>query len=235
MFDKHYDHWSEFPMELWRWKNFTPQEIACKDGAGRSKKSLKVNEKAMDALQHLRDLLGVPIKITSAYRTPEYNKRIGGARNSQHVKAKAFDIVLTEQVNPSILLAAAEICGFKGIGFYKTFMHVDVRTRKARWGKRTFPLWEGPITPVRKTNNVSGKPLHKSRTAFGSGTAALGGTGILLQEVTNVTAKIEQQQSNINSGNIVMMLIGTVVIVGALIALYARWDDAGKPLPKFLR
>jgi hypothetical protein len=43
----------------------------------------------------LSDLLGkIPFKlqITSGYRDPEANKRVGGASSSQHVKAQAADI-----------------------------------------------------------------------------------------------------------------------------------------------
>ncbi len=46
----------------------------------------------------LSDLLGkIPFKlqITSGYRDPEANKRVGGASSSQHVKAQAADIKAT--------------------------------------------------------------------------------------------------------------------------------------------
>lgn len=42
-------------------------------------------------LEKARKFLNVPFIITSGYRSPEYNKKIGGANNSQHCKAEAVD------------------------------------------------------------------------------------------------------------------------------------------------
>lgn len=42
-------------------------------------------------LERIRALLDAPIHISSGYRSPELNKRIGGARNSQHVMGQAVD------------------------------------------------------------------------------------------------------------------------------------------------
>jgi zinc D-Ala-D-Ala carboxypeptidase len=43
-------------------------------------------------LDPLRTALEVPIKVNSGYRSPELNRRIGGAAKSQHVEGKAADI-----------------------------------------------------------------------------------------------------------------------------------------------
>ena len=43
-------------------------------------------------LQVIRDYIDLPIKINSAYRTPLFNKSVGGAKNSQHLYAKAADL-----------------------------------------------------------------------------------------------------------------------------------------------
>jgi hypothetical protein len=40
----------------------------------------------------LREHFGVPIYVSSLFRSPELNKAIGGALNSQHMKAEAMDI-----------------------------------------------------------------------------------------------------------------------------------------------
>lgn len=40
---------------------------------------------AMNYLQACRDYLGVALIVTSGYRSPEYNKSIGGSENSHHV------------------------------------------------------------------------------------------------------------------------------------------------------
>ena len=49
---------------------------------------------ATDILQPLRDAVGVPVNVTSAYRAPAVNKAVGGAKTSQHVLGEAADIVV---------------------------------------------------------------------------------------------------------------------------------------------
>lgn len=81
----------------------------------------------------------------------------------------------------------------------------------------------------KKKNNISNKPLSKSRTAQGAGTAATGGAIILVEPVKEVVDVVTEQQENLSSGSIVTIVIGGIIILGALYALYARWDDAGRP------
>ncbi len=45
-----------------------------------------------NVLDPMREEYGKPVRVTSGYRSPEYNKRIGGATNSQHTKGQAADL-----------------------------------------------------------------------------------------------------------------------------------------------
>lgn len=45
-----------------------------------------------DNLNYLREKFGKPIYINSAYRTPEVNKSVGGAKRSLHLQGRAADI-----------------------------------------------------------------------------------------------------------------------------------------------
>lgn len=89
-------------------------------------------------LEVLRDELGKPINIISGYRSPEYNKRIGGATKSQHMAATASDIkvkgVSPKEVHRTILRLIKEgRMEEGGLGLYRTFVHYDVRGHRARW------------------------------------------------------------------------------------------------------
>lgn len=116
----------EFPIERWRWKNFTPLEIASKGD-----QSLLINTTAMDMLQALRDRMGVPLIINSGYRDPEHNKAIGGKPNSYHLKGKAFDISF-KGLDKDLLYKNAKLVGFTGFGHYPDFLHVDCG-KKREW------------------------------------------------------------------------------------------------------
>ena len=111
-------------------KNFKVKEFRCKDGSD----VVFVSPELVDILQKVRDHFKKPVKINSAYRTPPYNKKVGGALYSQHQYGTAADIVITG-VAPSKVADYLEtlIPGTGGIGRYKTFTHVDVRKLKSRW------------------------------------------------------------------------------------------------------
>lgn len=47
---------------------------------------------AEKCFEPLREWYGKPIKINSFYRSPELNKAVKGAKNSDHVKGMAIDI-----------------------------------------------------------------------------------------------------------------------------------------------
>jgi hypothetical protein len=116
-------------MKDWRWPSFSPREIASK-GDG----EIVIDDAALDKLQELRTRLGKPLILTSAYRSPAHNRRVGGAKNSRHMQGDAFDVRM-ENHDPHEFEAAARAVGFTGFGYYPKsgFMHVD--TGPARnWG-----------------------------------------------------------------------------------------------------
>jgi len=51
-------------------------------------------------LEGVRTLLGVPIIVTSGYRSPEVNKLVGGAPTSAHMKGLAADIIAPRYGTP---------------------------------------------------------------------------------------------------------------------------------------
>ena len=106
--------------------NFKVKEFRCKDG---SDKILVDVDFVKDKLQKIREHFGVPVTINSAYRTVAYNKRVGGASGSYHLKGQAFDIVVKGKT-PAEVTKYAQSIGITGIIQYNTFVHVDSRTEK---------------------------------------------------------------------------------------------------------
>lgn len=90
------------------------------------------------ALQRFRMLVGAPVKITNAYRSPAYNACVGGASMSQHKLFKAADIRVEGSGSPTawrdVFLRLRREGGFRGgLGTYRTFLHVDIRDDDADW------------------------------------------------------------------------------------------------------
>lgn len=119
-------------------KNFSLNEFKCKDGTG-VPKHLRANVDVLaKQLQIIRDCIGKPLHINSAYRTYSHNKAVGGSMNSQHLKAKAADLrvegmpsnILHELILE--LISNGEIIN-GGVGLYNSFVHYDIRMKPARW------------------------------------------------------------------------------------------------------
>jgi zinc D-Ala-D-Ala carboxypeptidase len=130
-----YPSWRLVDLGEWtkRWPNFSPQELACK-GTG----ALKIDAKALDALQALRVAVGKPMRITSAYRSPSHNRKVGGAVHSRHLISDAFDVQMPGH-DPAAFEIAARRAGFTGFGYYPhsatPFMHIDMGPART-WGTR---------------------------------------------------------------------------------------------------
>ena len=127
---KFYARWQDVPADAWRWPHFKPSEIACK-GDG----SLLVDEDALDRLEEVRQRIGKPLYLNSAYRSAAHNKAVGGSPTSQHLKGKAFDVRL-QGITRTELLKAAKAAGFTGFGQYDSFVHLDTGPART-WDKRT--------------------------------------------------------------------------------------------------
>jgi len=119
-------------------KNFSLEEFASHDGVPVPEKFIPNVKKLAKNLQALRDYFGEPVFITSGYRSPLWNKKVGGAKTSKHKKGEAADITMRhrspEEVQNTIeLLIKKKLMKNGGLGKYKGFTHYDVRDSPARW------------------------------------------------------------------------------------------------------
>ena len=121
-------------------KNFNLSEFHCKDGTKVPEIYIANVIELIQNLQVLRDKIRFPIHVNSGFRTPEYNKKVGGKDlTSQHLFAKAADITCRDYTPDEVVNIIEALIGTGkmkegGIGRYKGFTHYDIRGNKARWG-----------------------------------------------------------------------------------------------------
>lgn len=112
-------------------QHFKVKEFACKDGS----QAVFIDEHLVSILDILRNKTGKPVIITSGYRTPEWNKKCGGARYSYHMCGMAADIrvngMSAKEIANELNAIVPDECG---IIVYKSWVHFDVRTSKYRKG-----------------------------------------------------------------------------------------------------
>jgi uncharacterized protein YcbK (DUF882 family) len=116
-------------------ENFNLQEFEC---THQNHRHVQVDLELITKLEKLRKRLGLPMIVNSGYRCPKRNQQVGGAEKSQHLLGKAADISLhNQQLDIDIIFNIARKIGFKGIGLYDNFIHLDVRDGNfATWNNR---------------------------------------------------------------------------------------------------
>ncbi len=214
----YYADWRDVPEKLWRWVNFSPEEIACR-GDG----TIHINEPALDKLQTLRDRLSVPLIVHSAYRSPAYNRQVGGAKHSMHLQGAAFDISMANH-DPVSFEAAARETGFTGFGFYprQNFMHIDIG-RACQWGD-PFPPRAARFAPEPPRLREA---LTESRTMQGGGAAGVAtigaaGVEVVQQAVADTQSALQPLNPYLDT---IRWLFIAVALIGIGITIFARWDD----------
>lgn len=93
-----------------------------------------VDHELVNVIQDIREFFNRSVHITSGNRCPAYNEKIGGAKHSYHPRGRAADIqvkgVPAETVNGYLINKYPDQYG---IGRYDSFVHLDTRSKKARW------------------------------------------------------------------------------------------------------
>jgi hypothetical protein len=89
---------------------------------------------------------GKRLIVTSGFRDPARNARVGGARNSAHTRGNAVDVTFSgNEQDTNKLIEVASSAGIGGIGVYRPgWVHLDTENKRV-WGPdfsaRSIPQW----------------------------------------------------------------------------------------------
>jgi uncharacterized protein YcbK (DUF882 family) len=88
----------------------------------------------LDIIWKMTQMLGVtaPWKMTSGYRNPRSNAKVGGAKNSYHMRGRANDLQHSQR-GPRAVYGAAMKIAAGGVGRYNSFTHIDTGPHRT-WG-----------------------------------------------------------------------------------------------------
>lgn len=101
---------------------FKPSETRCHCGCG-----MDIDPRLLAELNMLRQDVGFPLVVVSGARCQKHNQAVGGARDSMHLRGLACDIAWPPDPHQRWTLCEKATKRFNGLGFYETFIHVDLR------------------------------------------------------------------------------------------------------------
>ena len=115
-----------------KFKYFTYNEFDCKGGLGKGE---SMNDDFICMLDDAREEAGIPFKIVSGFRTPEYNKQLidygfKASATSSHLIGLAVDIEAKTSLERFKIVTALLKVGINRIGLGKEFIHADYDTNK---------------------------------------------------------------------------------------------------------
>ncbi len=121
-------------------EHFKISEFVCRDPNDPSAKVF-IEMELIQKLEKLRSLLKIPLIVTSGYRTQKWNESVGGSPRSRHLLGQAADIRMDGHYDTDRITVFAVNAGFKGIGLYDGFIHLDIRKNLSNRQGRSFDLW----------------------------------------------------------------------------------------------
>ncbi len=81
----------------------------------------------LNMLDILREEANFPFVITSGYRSPNHSIEAKKAKAGTHAQGIAADIRVNSGAERMVIIKAALVLGFTGIGVAETFVHLDIR------------------------------------------------------------------------------------------------------------
>lgn len=113
-------------------KNFNPKsdiKLSCTCGKPECDKRT-VNKETLDKLQVLRDLINIPMIVTSGGRCPYHPNEIHRSKPADHQKGIGVDIAYQTEVQRNLLIMYGVRAGFTAIAYGKGFVHLGNRPQE---------------------------------------------------------------------------------------------------------
>lgn len=85
----------------------------------------QMDDDFMRMLDKAREKAGIPFELNSAYRNVAWERAKGRSGTSSHTKGLAVDIKCLCSYDRFIIVNSLLKVGFKRIGIYESFIHVD--------------------------------------------------------------------------------------------------------------
>ena len=105
--------------------NFRPFEFECRCSHDCGKGFAQMNPDFLDRLERARLYANSSFTLNSAFRCIKHNQDIGGTEGSAHTKGLAVDIKTPDSRSRFKIMYGLIKAGFKRIGVYENFIHVD--------------------------------------------------------------------------------------------------------------
>jgi len=210
-------------------------------------------------VRRLAQISPIPFRVTEGLRTLQRQKLLKAqgmskTLNSRHLTGHAVDIVPIEDANGDGAIRSEDMwhhAQLVKLSKYvkQAFAECGVPYTwggdwRNGWDK---PHWELPWKqyPIR-TASLDSLDLMEALTDdpygdvnFAPSTKALAASGVVglsgVSVLTETIANLQQAEGYFTTGNILGTVIGTLLVGGALLDLYGRWVDAGKPYPRILK
>lgn len=102
-------------------KNFKTREFKCP-----CCNVIKYDKDLVDRLQIIRNIMGIPITVTSGYRCKSFNTKIKGYEKSLHMEGIAVDIKVEKGRLKELDTLCKAVFYKSGVGTYSNHVHVDL-------------------------------------------------------------------------------------------------------------